>query len=103
VRHALRTQEVRYLRACFNPRRGVGKAQRYKLPLNSYTGDPGPIGSKRLPANTPNRSTPTISGLLLRHREQMIGKNLGDEITRNVDKATIGKFAKEHLTYGNAM
>lgn len=95
-RHDLPHQDIRYLRSWFSVDNGRWQAGRYKLPLNPYNN--GPI---LLVPEDYLRALPTINAdnfwdYCYDIQNDLIRREFGDDITRNVDKATIVEFARRH-------
>jgi hypothetical protein len=96
TRHELPTQNIRYLKAYFDPEVGRWQQERFDLPLNPYSGDP-----ILLVPHDYLRALPTINpddfwDYCYDTSDEVIRREFGDDITRNVDKATIIGFAKRH-------
>lgn len=95
-RHRVPTQEIRYLRFYFDPTSGRWHAQRYKLPLNPYTNDPILLVPKDYLRALPTINPGDFWDYCFNTENEIIIREFGDEISRNVDKATFVQFAKRH-------
>lgn len=95
-RHALQSQEIRYLRSWFDLKRGRWQAARYNLPLNPYTNSPILLVPEDYLRSLPTINANDFWDYCYDTQNELIRREFGDEITHNVDKATIVKFARKH-------
>jgi hypothetical protein len=95
-RHSITTQEIRYLKAYFDPSVGRWQAKRFRLPLNPYTNEPILLVPKDYLRALPTINARDFWDFCFDTSNELLRREFGDEITRNVDKTTIVSFAKKH-------
>jgi hypothetical protein len=88
-RHSLKTQEIRYLKSTFNASTGRWQAQRFHLPLNPYTGEPVLLVPKDYLRALPTINPKDFWDYCFDTSNELLRREFGEEITRQVDKRTI--------------
>ncbi|QHO76521.1 hypothetical protein ACH79_31780 [Bradyrhizobium sp. CCBAU 051011] len=95
-KYELPTQEIRYLRAFFDITRGRWQAARYELPLNPYSEHPVLLVPEDYLRALPTINPSDFWDYCFDTQNETIRREFGNDITRNVDKATIIDLARRH-------
>ena len=96
ARHNLQTQQVRYFKSRFDMATQRWVAEYFSLPTNPYTSDPILLVPKDYLRPLPTINPDDFWGYCYETETALLRREFGEEITSNVDKETIVKFARDH-------
>lgn len=96
VRHNVETRQIRYGKARFDPQRLRWRSGLFNLPTNPFTNEPILLAPKAYLRALPTINSEDFWDYCFSNHNDTIRREFGDEISRNVDKASIVELAQKY-------